>query len=37
MSDSSDSTVKQSDVVKSVFYTVVMSAWASTICSHTKG
>ena len=37
MSDSSCSPVKQSDVVKSVFYAVVMSAWASTICSHTKG
>ena len=37
MSDSLGRTVKQSDVVKSVFYAVVMSAWASTICSHTKG
>ena len=33
----SDSSTKRSDVVKSVFYAVVMSAWASTICSHTKG
>ena len=37
MSDSSDRPAKRSDVVKSVFYAVVMSAWASTVCSHTKG
>lgn len=33
----SDSHVKKSDVVKSVLYAVVMSAWASIACGHGRG
>lgn len=33
----SDSHIKKSDVVKSVFYAVVMSAWASIVCGNGHG